>query len=42
MHRPQLPSIHHNISCDECACDAEEKEENAKRVLSTKRTQGKA
>jgi len=28
---PQLPSVHHNPSCDACARDAEEKKENAKR-----------
>jgi len=24
----QLPSVHHNLSCDECACDSEDKKEN--------------
>jgi len=26
----QLPSVHHNPSCDRCARDAEEKKDNTK------------
>jgi len=26
-----LPSVHHNLSCDGCAHDAEERKDNAKR-----------
>jgi len=38
----QLPSVHHNPSCDKCAHYAKEKEENAKKVWWKKCSQRKA
>jgi len=37
----QRLSVYHNLSCDRCAHDAEERKANVKRIWSTKCSQGK-